>query len=103
MDISFYDLSFNTAPGLVFTPRPATERLVDAALERLPRGRAARVADVGTGAAAVAVTIALHRPLVEVFATDSSPSAVALARMNVARYGLEGRVHVQQGDLLAGV
>ena len=102
MDVSFYDLPLRTAPGLVFMPRPATERLVDAALERLPHGRA-RIADVGTGAGAVAVAIALNRPLVEVLATDASPAAVALARENVARYGLEDRVHVQQGDLLAGV
>jgi release factor glutamine methyltransferase len=101
MDVSFYDLPFTTAPGLVFTPRPATEALVDAALERLPHGPV-RVADVGTGAGAVAVAIALNRPLAEVFATDSSPAAVALARENVERHGLTSRVHLRQGDLLAG-
>src|SRR6478609_6066271 len=101
MDVSFYDLPLRTAPGLVFTPRPATERLVDAALERLPHGPV-RIADVGTGTGAVAVAIALNRPLAEVFATDASPAAVALARENVERHGLERRVHVRQGDLLAG-
>jgi release factor glutamine methyltransferase len=102
MNVSFYDFSFAIAPGAVFTPRPATERLVDAALERLGPGRA-RVADVGTGAGAVAVSIALHRPRVEVFATDSSPAAVALARENARRHGVSDRVHVFHGDLLAGV
>jgi release factor glutamine methyltransferase len=102
MNTSFYDFSFATAPGAVFTPRPATERLVDAALERLGPGRA-RIVDVGTGAGAVAIAIALHRPQVEVVAVDSSPAAVALARENVARHGLEARVHVHCGDLLAGV
>src|SRR4029079_17676063 len=81
MDVSFYDFSLATAPGAVFTPRHTTERLVDAALERLGPGPA-RIADVGTGAGAVAVAIALHRPRVEVYATDSSPAAVALAREN---------------------
>jgi release factor glutamine methyltransferase len=102
MDVSFYDFSFATAPGAVFTPRPTTERLVDAALEQLGPGPA-RIADVGTGAGAVAVAIALHRPHVEVFATDSNPTAVALARENARRHGVSGRVHVVHGDLLAGV
>ena len=102
MDVSFYDFSLATAPGAVFTPRHTTERLVDAALERLRPGPA-RVADVGTGAGAVAVAIALHRPCVEVFATDSNPAAVALARENARRHGVSDRVHVVHGDLLAGV
>ena len=49
------------------------------------------------------MAIALHRPRVEVFATDSSPAAVALARENARRHGVSGRVHVVHGDLLAGV
>src|SRR3954452_2324097 len=102
MDVSFYDFSLATAPGVVFTPRHTTERLVDATLERLGPGPA-RIADVGTGAGAVAVAIALHRPCVEIFATDSSTAAVALARENVQRHGVADRVHVRQGDLLAGV
>ena len=43
MRTSFYDLDFLTSPGRVFTPRPATERLVDAALERID-GKRVRVA-----------------------------------------------------------
>ena len=57
METSFYDLDFLTAPGRVFTPRPATERLVDAALERID-GKPVRVADVGTGTGVVAVALA---------------------------------------------
>jgi release factor glutamine methyltransferase len=102
MDVSFYDLPFKTAPGAVFTPRPTTERLVDAALAHLGPGPA-RIADVGTGAAAVAVSIALHRPGVEVFATDANPAAVVLARENAVRHGVADRVHVRHGDLLEGV
>src|SRR3954471_14499500 len=102
MDVSFYDFSLATAPGVVFTPRHTTERLVDATLERLGPGPA-RVSGVGTGAGGVAVAVALHRPCVEVFATDSNPTAVALARENARRHGVCGRVHVVHGDLLAGV
>jgi len=102
MRTSFYDLDFLTAPGRVFTPRPATERLVDAALERIDGGPV-RVADVGTGTGAVAVALAVNRPEIEVWATDTSKEAVELARANAERHRVGDRVHVLQGDLLEPV
>jgi release factor glutamine methyltransferase len=99
METSFYDIPFLTAPGEVFTPRATTERLVDDALERID-GVPMRVADVGTGSGAVAIAIALNRPQAEVWATDTSPAAVSLARRNAKLHGVDDRVHVIQGDLL---
>jgi release factor glutamine methyltransferase len=99
VETSFYDLSFLTSPGKVFTPRPATEQLVDAALERID-GRPVRVADVGTGSGAVAVALAVNRPGIEVWATDTSEASVELARANAKRHGVDGRVHVVHGDTL---
>jgi release factor glutamine methyltransferase len=99
MKTSFYDLPLLAAPGKVFTPRPSTERLVDEALERID-GVPMRVADVGTGSGAVAIALAVNRPQVEVWATDTSPAAVELARENTRLHGVEDRVHVLQGDLL---
>ena len=99
MDTSFYDLSLLSAPGRVFSPRPATERLVDAALERID-GVPVRVADVGTGSGAVAVALAVNRPHVEVWATDTNAEAVELARVNAERHGVADRVHVLHGNLL---
>lgn len=99
MQTTFHGLEFLTAPGRVFTPREATEALVDAALARID-GRPVRVADVGTGAGVIAVSIALAAPQVEVFATDTSADAVALARENAALHAVADRVHVLQGDLL---
>jgi release factor glutamine methyltransferase len=102
MRTTFYDLDFLTSPGRVFTPRPATERLVDAALERID-GRPVRVADVGTGTGAVAVALAVNRPEIEVWATDTSEDAVQLARANAELHGVADRVHVLHGDLLSPV
>jgi release factor glutamine methyltransferase len=99
MKTTFYDLPLLTAPGRVFTPRPATELLVEAALERID-GLPMRIADVGTGSGAVAIALALKRPQVEVWATDSNEEAVALARANAERFGVADRVHVVQGNLL---
>jgi release factor glutamine methyltransferase len=100
--VTFNGMALATAPGRVMTPRAASEQLVAAARARLA-GRPARVADVGTGSGAIAVAIANVCPNVEVWATDISRSAVALARANVRRHGLEARVFVRHGDLLTPV
>src|SRR5262245_16606907 len=99
MRTTFYDLPLETAPGRVFTPRPATEALVAAALERID-GVPMRIADVGTGSGAVAVALAVNRPQIEVWATDTNPEAVELARANAQHHGVSDRVHVMQGDIL---
>jgi release factor glutamine methyltransferase len=102
MKTSFYDLDLLTSPGRVFNPRPATERLVDAALARID-GKSLRVADVGTGSGAIAVALAVNRPTVEIWATDTSEDAVELALANAERHGVADRVHVLRGDLLEPV
>ena len=98
-ETTFHGLEFLTAPGRVFTPRATTEALVDAALERIGR-RPVRVADVGTGTGAIGVSIAVGAPQAEVWATDTNAEAVALARENARRHGVENRVHVVHGNLL---
>src|SRR5919202_192495 len=101
MDTPFFGLSFASAPGVVMTPRPASERLVAAALERIG-DTPALVADVGTGSGAVAVAIAVAAPRAEVWASDVNPAAVELARDNAERHGGADRVHVQEASLLDG-
>jgi release factor glutamine methyltransferase len=95
----FRDLVLFTRPGVVMTPRPASEGLVACSLDLLG-GRPAVVADVGTGSGALALAIATAAPRTRVWATDTSPAAVALARENVRRHRLDGRVIVLEGDLL---
>src|SRR5919197_579677 len=81
----------------VLIPRPETETLVEAALD-LPHG--ARVVDVGTGSGAVALALKEGRPALDAAATDASPDALAVARANAARLGLD--VRFVEGDLLDG-
>src|SRR5260221_10788586 len=99
METTFHGLQFRTLPGRVFTPRPTTEALVDAALRHID-GKPLTVADVGTGAGVIGITLAVEAPQIEVFATDINPDAVALARENAERLGVADRVHVLLGDLL---
>jgi release factor glutamine methyltransferase len=99
MKTTFCDLQLETAPGKVFTPRPTTEALVNAALSRID-GVPMRIADVGTGSGAIAVALAVNKPQVEIWATDTNEQAVELARSNAKKLGVADRVHVLRGDLL---
>ena len=100
MTTRFHGLTFLTDPGRVFSPRSATEKLVDAALDRIGDGPA-RIADVGTGSGAIAITLALRAPTVEVWASDTCGNALALASLNAERLGAQ--VHLVHGDLLEGI
>jgi release factor glutamine methyltransferase len=79
-------------------PRPETELLVEVALT-LPEARC--VLDVGTGSGAVALALKDERPDLEVTGSDLSVDAMALARENSERLGLD--VHWFIADLLEGM
>ena len=96
----FWRHEFRVTPD-VLVPRPETEHLVEAALERLRTIERPVVADVGTGSGCIALSIAAECPDALVHAIDLSPAALAVARDNAARLGLEGRVRFREGDLLA--
>ncbi len=99
-DQAFRHIRLEVRPG-VFVPRPETEVLVELALDALGGSEDPVVVDVGTGTGAIALAIKHERPDASVFATDVSPEAVALARDNAERLGLE--VRVLQGSLLEPV
>lgn len=82
----FFGRSFRVTPD-VLIPRPDTELLVEAALERMPNDRPLDVLDLGTGSGCVAVTLALERPPARVVAVDASATALAVARDNALRLG----------------
>ena len=88
-------------------PRPDTEILVEAAIERLGRlaengKKSLRFADIGTGTGAIALSVLkCASEDVAADAIDVSGAALAVARENAERLGLSARVHFHEGDLLA--
>jgi len=84
----FHALELDVSPD-VLIPRPETESLVDAVLERAPRAAPFTVLDLGTGSGAIALAIARAHPAVRVSAVDVSTEALATARGNAIRLGLE--------------
>ncbi len=99
--VLFSGTELRTLRGLVMTPRPATEAVVATALARIGEDPA-RVADVGTGSGAIAIAIA-RASRADVWATDTCAWSVILARLNALDAGVDERVHVLEGDLLAPV
>ena len=98
----FYGMTFEVGPGCLI-PRPETETLVEAALAAIaehPRSRRlVRVADIGTGSGAIALSIAQHALTTKVYGVDVSGEALAWAARNMRRFGLAERVVLLTGDL----
>lgn len=84
----FFGLMLHTTPD-VLIPRPETELLVELALDRIPANGC--VLDMGTGSGAIAIAIAHSRPDAAVTALDVSEAALAVARRNAARHGVNVR------------
>lgn len=81
-------------------PRPETEELVELLIaKRESRNANLKMVDVGTGSGVIGLSLAAKFPEAKVYAVDISEDALALARENAARLGLE-RVHFQKSDLL---
>jgi len=117
----FWGMDLIVTPA-VLIPRPETEHLVEAVLERLAlegptssrkkesSGAATaagvspvRIVDVGTGSGAIALALAKELSDAEIHATDNSERALEIARANAARHQLEKRIHFHQTDLLSNL
>lgn len=85
----------------VLIPRPETEVVAGLAIDALVGlGRPGIAVDLGAGSGAIALSMAAECwPQVEVWATDSSPDALAVARANLAALGRRAAaVRLVEGD-----
>jgi release factor glutamine methyltransferase len=98
----FRGLTLHVDPR-VLIPRPETEVLVERALAHLLPLLEPRVLEVGVGSGAIALAIAEEHPSALVLAVDSSREALAVARDNLERSSVDGRVQLREADFLQGV
>jgi len=88
----------------VLIPRPETEVVAGHALAELDRGGGRLVVDLGTGSGAIGLSVAAEREHAEVWVTDASPDALAVARANLAGLGRPAsRVTVAEGRWFAAL
>src|SRR5882724_6423887 len=99
----FWGLSFEVTPA-VLIPRPETEHLIEVTLDRLALRelRAGRpnkydglglfIVDIGTGSGCIAIALAKELPQAQIFASDISPAALAIAQRNAEKHSVCARI-----------
>ncbi|ADZ68911.1 peptide chain release factor N(5)-glutamine methyltransferase [Polymorphum gilvum] len=93
----FWGLELSLSPATL-EPRPDTETLVEAVLARAGGEAAPVLADIGTGSGAIAIAVLTALPEACAVATDISLEALATARANALRHGVDGRMLFVQGS-----
>jgi len=89
----FWGLDFEVTRD-VLTPRPETELVVQAALDRCRADNwsPSVVVDIGTGSGCIVVALATELPDSRFIASDASLAALTVARRNAARHGVAHRI-----------
>jgi release factor glutamine methyltransferase len=95
----FYGLDF-TVDNSVLIPRPESELLVDKAIEMVKNREISRIADIGTGSGAIAISLAVNLPEATVYATEISDRALKVAAKNCRKHGVTNRVVLLHGNML---
>ncbi|MEE9553564.1 MAG: peptide chain release factor N(5)-glutamine methyltransferase [candidate division Zixibacteria bacterium] len=80
-------------------PRPETEILVEAVIDRLKGIKKPKILDIGTGSGNIAIALAKNIEDAEVVAVDISSDAIELARSNAELNDISERVLFRIGDI----
>lgn len=95
----FYGHEFKVTTATLI-PRSETEELVEWALNELP-ATPLKILDLGTGSGAIAVSLKLARPQWQVWASDISTAALAVAADNA--HDLGAAINFRQSDVFTNL
>ncbi|MFA6196422.1 MAG: peptide chain release factor N(5)-glutamine methyltransferase [Sulfurimonas sp.] len=98
--VSFYSEEFYIAKGALI-PRPETELFIDEVIKNVSNLHAEiTFVEVGVGSGIISIMLAKHFPHAKFIAVDISEDALAIAKINIAKFGLEERIELRLGSLL---
>jgi len=102
----FYKLNFFVTKDTLI-PRPETETLIEQTISQArevinqqTKKKTIIIADIGTGAGCIAVTLAKYLPHTKIIATDISSKVLTIAKKNARQHEVQKKVTFVQGDLL---
>jgi release factor glutamine methyltransferase len=99
----FFGREFRVTPD-VLIPRPETELLVEAALEKAGgRSASAFLCDVGTGSGCIAVTLLAEMPAARAVAVDKSEAALEVAKLNAQNLSVNDRAAFLVSDCFSAL
>ena len=98
----FMGHTFKVSPA-VLIPRPDTEILVEAAIQRLAEFPEPRFLDIGVGSGAILLSVLKAVPYAKGIGVDLSPDALLIAKENATTLGISHRAGFLLGDTLAPI
>jgi release factor glutamine methyltransferase len=98
--VEFYGMEFKVDKS-VLIPRPETEILVETILGSVEKNSSLNILDIGTGSGIIAVCLARYLPTSLITATDSSESALVVAKGNAELNGVGMQIDFKISDILS--
>jgi ribosomal protein L3 glutamine methyltransferase len=95
----FAGLEFCVSPTVLIPRSPFAELIEAGFTPWIELADGDRVLEIGTGSGCIAIATAVHRPGLEVDATEIDPAALAIARDNRARHAADERLCLTEADL----
>jgi release factor glutamine methyltransferase len=99
---AFWTIELEVGPGAL-VPRPDSETLIEAAVDRFGVAGPRTVLDLGTGPGTLLLAALDQWPEARGLGVDASEAALAYARRNAERLGLADRAEFRRGDWADGV